>query len=80
MAANQFEHESDAPSQPALEDHPFLTKVAEGEVSANEPRLDGTTNPSTTLQSTFIYHCFFSFFLAYKIFQLNPPFHTGIFR
>jgi hypothetical protein len=33
MAANQFEHESYAPSQPALEDHPFLTKVAEGEVS-----------------------------------------------
>lgn len=33
MAANQFEHESYAPSQPALDDHPFLTKVAEGEVS-----------------------------------------------
>lgn len=42
MAANEFEHESNAPSQPALDDHPFLAKAADGEVS-DVGKLDAVT-------------------------------------
>ena len=42
MAANEFEHESNAPSQPALDDHPFLAKAADGEVS-DAGKLDAAT-------------------------------------
>lgn len=32
MNANDFSHESTAPEQPSIEDHPFLRKVKAGEV------------------------------------------------
>ena len=33
MTANDFAHESTAPEQPSIEDHPFLRKAQTGEVS-----------------------------------------------
>jgi len=39
MAANDFEHQSNAPLQPTLDDHPFLRKLETGEVCSNHRTL-----------------------------------------